>query len=304
MCMFGDLSKGELPLFSLNFGVITLIPKVQEANLIQQYQPICLLNLQNLTKVATLRLNVVADHVINPSQTAFMKGRNILEGVVILHETVHELHKKKLDGVIFKIDFEKAYDKVKWPFLYQALRMKGFSPKWIKWVETFISGGSVAVNVNEEIGRLQQGDPLSPLLFNIVADMLTVLIKRANMDGQIRGIVLYLVDGGLSILQYADDTIIFMDHDLEMARNMKLILCAFQQLSGLKINFSKSEIYCFGNAQNHLDQYMEIFGCKIGEFHFSYIGIPIHFKKLSADGKKSKNGSRNVLAAGKANISL
>ena len=59
-----------------------------------------------------------------------MQGHNILDGVVVLHEMVHELHRKKLNGVIFKIDFEKAYDKVKWPFLLKTLRMKGFSPKW------------------------------------------------------------------------------------------------------------------------------------------------------------------------------
>jgi hypothetical protein len=63
-----------------------------------------------------------------------MRGRNILEGVVTLHETIHELHRKKQSGVIFKIDFEKAYDKVRWPFLLHTLRMKGFSPKWISWV--------------------------------------------------------------------------------------------------------------------------------------------------------------------------
>jgi hypothetical protein len=61
--------------------------------------------------------------------TAFMPGRNILDGVAILHETVHELHSKKLNGVILKINFEKAYDKVKWSFLQQILRMKGFSDK-------------------------------------------------------------------------------------------------------------------------------------------------------------------------------
>ena len=50
-------------------------------------------------------------------ETAFMQGRNILHGVVILHEMVHKLHQKKLNGVVLKIDFEKAYDKDKWPFL-------------------------------------------------------------------------------------------------------------------------------------------------------------------------------------------
>ena len=62
------------------------------------------------------------------------------------------------------------------------------------------------------------------------------------------GLVPNLVDGGVSILQYADDTIIFMEHDLAKARNMKLVLCLFEQLSGLKINFHKSELFCFGRA--------------------------------------------------------
>jgi hypothetical protein len=54
----------------------------------------------------------VADHVVRPSQTAFMQGRNILDGVVVLHEAIHELHSKKMNGVILKLYFEKAYDKV------------------------------------------------------------------------------------------------------------------------------------------------------------------------------------------------
>jgi hypothetical protein len=113
--MFRDLFSRDLPLFSLNFGVVTLISKIQEANVIQQYIPICLLNVsfKNFTKVATNRMNLVTEKIISPTQTAFMRGPNILEGVIILHETIHELHNKKLSGVVFKIDFEKAYDKVK-----------------------------------------------------------------------------------------------------------------------------------------------------------------------------------------------
>ena len=106
-----------------------MLPKVNKGEWIQQYRPICLLNVifKIFTKTATIRLNLVADHVVRLTQTAFMQGRNILDGVVILDETVHELHRKKLNGVILKIDFEKAYDKVKWSFLQQTLKMKGFS---------------------------------------------------------------------------------------------------------------------------------------------------------------------------------
>jgi hypothetical protein len=95
---------------------------------------------------------------------------------------------------------------------------------------------------------LHQGDPLSPILFNIGADMLAILIERVKSDGQIEWVIPHLVDGELSILQYADDTILFIEHDLEKSRNLKLILVAFEQLSGLKIYFHKSELICFGEA--------------------------------------------------------
>jgi hypothetical protein len=96
-----------------------------------------------------------------------------------------------------------------------------FWPKWIFWIKSFIKGGSVVVNVNNDVRHffqtrkcLRQGDPISSILFNIVTDMLAVLIKREKDECQISGIVPYLVEDGISILQYTDDTIIFMNHDL------------------------------------------------------------------------------------------
>jgi len=235
----------------------------------------------------TNRLNKVAKTVVSPTQMAFMPGRNIMEGVVILHETIHELHTKKRSGVIFKIDFQKAYDKVKWSFLQQTLRMKGFSPKWCRWVQNMVTGGSVGIKVNDDVGPffqtkrgLRQGDPMSPILFNIVADMLALLIDRAKVDGQIRGVIPHLVDDGLSILQYTDDTIIFLDHDPEQAKNLKLLLCAFEQLSGLKINFHKSEIFCYGMAKEMEQYYTTLFGCNAGVYPFRYLGIPMHHRQL------------------------
>ena len=74
----------------------------------------------------------------------------------ILHETVHEMHRKKLNGVIFKIDFEKAYDKVNWEFLQQTLRMKGFSEEWCAWIRDLVTGGSVAIRVNYDTGHYFQ----------------------------------------------------------------------------------------------------------------------------------------------------
>ena len=116
----------------------------------------------------------------------------------------------------------------------------------------------MGIKINDDIGHyfqtkkgLRQGDPMSPILFNIMVDMLSILIKRAKNDGQIKGVIPHLLEDGLSILQYADDTFLFMDHNLEQAKNMKLLLCVFEQLSGLKINFHKSEIFCYGEAKHH-----------------------------------------------------
>jgi hypothetical protein len=76
-----------------------------------------------------------------------------MKGVVVLHEMIHELHKKKQNWLILKINFEKAYGKINWPFIQQTLRMKGFSPKWCQWVASFMEGGHVEVKVNNQVGK-------------------------------------------------------------------------------------------------------------------------------------------------------
>jgi hypothetical protein len=108
-----------------------------------------------------------------------------------------------MNCVILKFDFEKAYGKVKWSFLQQTLRMKGFSDEWRALVHNFSFGGSVVVKVNDDVGKylrtkkgLRQGDQMSPMLFNIVADVLVIIIERAKVEGHIQGVVPHLVDGG------------------------------------------------------------------------------------------------------------
>jgi hypothetical protein len=152
---------------------------------------------------------------------------------------------------------------------------------------------------------LRQGDPMSPILFNIIADMLAILINRAKEHGQVSGVVPPLIDGGLSILQYADAMIIFMDNNLEKAHNMKLLLGTFEQISGLKINFHKSEVLCFGDAQDSLGSYLELFGCKHGNFPLKYLGLPIHFKKLrNSDWKIIEEREEKILARKGKHLSI
>lgn len=207
--MFQDLRTGHPDLFRLNYGILTLIPKVKGANNIKQFRPISLLNVvyKIITKVLTLRLNRVADKIICPNQSAFVLGRFILDGVVVIHEVLHELARKKQSGIILKLDFEKAYDKVSWRFLEEVTKSKGFSDQWIDWVMKAVRGGRVAVNLNGELGQyfrsykgLRQGDPLSPTLFNLDADGLTTILNKAVERGVLSGVTPHLVPGGLTHL--------------------------------------------------------------------------------------------------------
>lgn len=137
--LFDGFHKGEPDISRLNYGIITLVPETKDANKILKFRPICLLKVifNFFTKVLMNRLNGVAGEVVSPIQTAFIKGRYIMEGVLILHEALNSIRHKKQR---FKVDLEKAYDKVKWPFVVQMLRIKGFPDKWIDWIMHTIRG--------------------------------------------------------------------------------------------------------------------------------------------------------------------
>lgn len=248
------------------------------------------------------RLDNVINYIIARNQTAFLKNRFIMEGIVILHEVWNTSHKKKQSGILFKVDFEKAYDKVDWTFVYRMLIAKGFPTLWCDWIMKVVRGGKVAVRVNDELGPyfnthegLRQGDPLSPLLFNLAAEALTVLIQRAEDNKLIEGLNVSN-NNKVTILQYADDTIFLLSDDLEQAKHLKFILCLFEQLSGLKINFNKSEVFCLGEAREKQGLYSQIFTCKIGALPMRYLGVPIDKKRLhNSDWKAAENKMEHKL---------
>jgi hypothetical protein len=138
--MLEDFYYGKLNLSRLNYGIIVLIPKIKEVVNVKQFMPICLLNVfyKFFTKVLASRLMGVADDIISENQTTFITGRNILEGVLILHEVIHELSSKSQNGIILKLDFEKAYDKMHWDFLEEVLILKEFPIRWIEGIKQVV----------------------------------------------------------------------------------------------------------------------------------------------------------------------
>ena len=92
------------------------------------------------------------------------------------------------------------------------------------------------------------GDPLSPLLFNLVGDALDAILNNAKKEGLIKGLVPHLVPGGITHLQYADDTIILLELDDQSIIYTKFLLYCFESMSGLKINYEKSEVMVLGDS--------------------------------------------------------
>lgn len=122
---------GTVDLSQLNYATLSLIPKVKGADSISQFRPIALIN--NIAKFPAKgfasRLSPVAHKVLSPSQFDFVKGRFILDGILSLHEIMHDLKVRKTKALILKLDFEKAYDSVSWDFLRKVL-LAGQRLRW------------------------------------------------------------------------------------------------------------------------------------------------------------------------------
>jgi hypothetical protein len=100
--ILNDFALGRVDIARLNFGILSLIPKVPGAENIKQYRPIALINVifKLVSKAFAVRLSPVAHRVISQAQTAFIKGRFIQDGPLALHGIIHELKTKKLQAVL------------------------------------------------------------------------------------------------------------------------------------------------------------------------------------------------------------
>ena len=130
-----------------------------------------------------------------------------MNGIMALHEILHETKKKGGVGLILKLDFEKVYDKVCWEFLFKCLELRGFSDTWCGWIKQVVSGGTISVKVNDQTGPyfvghkgVRQGDPLSPILFNFVADYLARMVRLSQRNGMLTRLANNLIPHGVAIL--------------------------------------------------------------------------------------------------------
>ncbi|WKA03336.1 hypothetical protein VitviT2T_021451 [Vitis vinifera] len=280
--VFAEFHRSGIINQSTNASFIVLIPKKSLSKRISDFKPISLITslYKIIAKVLFGCLRGVLHETIHYTQGTFVQGRQILDAVLIANEIVDERRRLGEEGVVFKIDFEKAYDHMKWDFLDHVLEKKGFGPRWRKWMSGCLSSVSYAILVNgsakgwvKASRGLRQGDPLSHFLFTLVADVLSRMLMRAEERNMMEGFRVGRNRTRVSHLQFVDDTIFFSNLREEELQTLKSLLLVFGHISGLKVNLNKSSIYGINLDQAHLSRLAEMLDCKASGWPILYLGL-------------------------------
>ncbi|GJX57117.1 RNA-directed DNA polymerase, eukaryota [Tanacetum coccineum] len=266
-----------------NSSFISLIPKVPDPKFVSDYRPISLIGslYKVVTKILALRLSLVISDLISDVQTAFLPNRQILDGPFILNELLSWCKFKKQQTLVFKVDFAKAYDSIRWDYLDDVLAAFGFGSKWRSWIKGSLSNGMASILVNgsptaefQFFRGLKQGDPLAPYLFILVMESFHLSISRAIEAGFFTGIK---VDRSLTLshLFYADDAVFIGEWSTDNLRNIMQMLHCFSLSSGMVINLKKSQLLGIGVHCATISNAASSIGCAVLKPPFKYLGVMV-----------------------------
>ena len=236
-------------------GIITCLPKPgKPKEFIKNWRPISLINVDYkiISGVIANRMKKYLDKLISNSQKGFVSGRYIGECTRLVSDLIAKMKKKNLSGILLLIDFEKAFDTLEWSFIEKTLSFFNFGENIRKWIKIFYTKIESCVLNNGhcsarfELGRgVRQGDPLSPYIFILAAEILANAIKTHD---DIKGIS---VDNSeFLISQLADDTTLFLDGSEICFKSCMSLLDDFAKISGLSINYTKTLAVKIGMDEN------------------------------------------------------
>ena len=235
-------------------GIITCIPKEgKDKKFIKNWRPIGLLNTSYKIASSCIanRLKPCLPKLIHPDQKGFMSGRFIGDNIRQIFDILSYTEENNIPGLLLLIDFEKAFDSISWDFIANVLDFFNFGPSMRSWIKTFYSNISSCISINGKFSSwfnvnrgVRQGDPLSPYLYLLCAEILAILLRENN---SIKG--LKISDKDVMLSMFADDTALCLDGSEDSFKEAINVLTSFSNISGLKINYEKTQIVWIGSRK-------------------------------------------------------
>lgn len=263
-----------------------MLKKKDHPEEIRDYQPISLIHSfgKLVTKCTSQRLAGVLDHLVQRNQSAFIKGRSIHDNLKDVQLTCKAIHGRRMPCVLLKIDIAKAFDTVAWTFLLEVLQHMGFGRRWRNWVSAVLSTSSTKTLLNGRPGRrirhargLRQGDPLSPMLFVLVMEVLNRFLRWVE-EHQYLTLIRGTANSRVSL--YTDDLVLFVSPVERDLQTVKAALSIFGLASGLFANLDKSVATPLHCSEQDVALVQDVLACRIEGFPCRYLGIPLLVYKL------------------------
>jgi hypothetical protein len=173
-----------------------------------------------------------------------VEGRSILDNTFLVQDALNWAVESDEDLVMLSLDFEKAFDRIEWGFLFESLAKLGFANQWIHWVRSLYRSASLAIKLNEVVGRsfplawsVRQGCPLSPYLFILATNVLGHMLEdqRFGVEG-----LSFPRRGRLIEQTFVDDTALYLQGFRTNLERTQKVLNLFCKASGAKVNWNKS----------------------------------------------------------------
>ena len=312
-----SFNSGIMPR-SLRQCIITCLPKPgKQRDLMCNWRPLSMLSV--IYKLASAAIaNRIRPHLkllISNEQTGFVPNRFIGESTRLIYDLMDYTEKKQIPGLLVLIDFQKAFDSISWNFIYKPLTFLGFTNDFIRWIQLFntdIEATILQSGFTSEFFSIsrgcRQGDPISPYLFIIAAQILNLLIVN-NTD--IKGITIQ--DCEFKISQFADDTTLILDGSRKSMIAALNTLELFGTMSGLKINTDKTKIIWIGKKKYSQDQLIakrfdwnstkfNLLGLNFSVELSEILDLNMSEKLFQIKGEITKWGKRHITPLGKVMV--